>query len=318
MGLRPSERKLGGKYFIMPKKLKLQSLDNSFVNRREAYGYYMNRYYNFFMNNFHFPELDYQQNDFLLNQFWEVGTIGSFIAEGTRFEENPSGTLVLIPYAPAEYNIYNFPVWITPINKRGVDFIPNRKMLVDKEVVIGWCSRNRKGVKEFVSYLVNQIVDIEMVIKLNLNAHKQPWLLIGNPEDRAKLVELFDDIMNDESHLYLDSNEADKIKILTSGGQFIIDKLYNYKQAKENELREYLGIQNLGSAQKKEHLINSEVESNNQMIDLSRDSFSDCIDEWCERVTSILGYPLHLEVNIVEQETAEENKDLQQEEDEYE
>lgn len=303
----------------MPKKLKLQGIDDSFINRRDIYGYYMNRYYCFFMNNFKFPELDYQQNDFIMNQFWEVGTIGAFTLDGSKFEENPSGSLVLVPYAPTKYNIYNFPTWVTPINRRGVKFIPTVPMLVDKKIVIGWCSRNRKGVKEFVSHLVNKITDIEMVIRLSLNSHKSPWILIGSPEDRQKMTELFDDIMSDESHLFLESNEADKLKILTSGNSYIIDKLYNYKQAIENELREYLGIQNLGGSQKKEHLITSEVESNDEMIELSRDSFSDCINEFCERVSDILGFPLHLEVNQIEhEEVAEEDNELQQEEDQAE
>ena len=69
------------------------------------------------------------------------------------------------------------------------------------------------------------------------------------------------------------------------------------KQCYENELKEYLGINNLGINEKKEHLVTSEVEVNNESIESHGECFLDCLKEFCERITNILGYPVSVELN---------------------
>ena len=83
------------------------------------------------------------------------------------------------------------------------------------------------------------------------------------------------------------------IQLLITGQQYIIDKLYAYKQAVENELLTYLGIDNLGTMQKKEHFVVDEVNSNNDLINDFSDSFIDSMKSFCERVRTFLGFEMN-------------------------
>ena len=42
---------------------------------------------------------------------------------------------IFTDYAPINYNIYDYPIQCTLINRRGVKFIPSRLMDIDKDVL---------------------------------------------------------------------------------------------------------------------------------------------------------------------------------------
>ena len=281
--------------------------------------YYRNKYYNIFMNNYKFGEkLDYQQKEYILKQYWAIGTISSFKLEGTEgSSKHPQGLLVFCPYSADGWNIYDFPTSVHLINTKGVSFIDSSKaMIVDKDVVLGWAQRNHKSVKEFVYTKIEQIVDVEMVIYCNLNVHKMPWIFSSSIEMEKKMKDLADKLRSDEPELFVSGDEGDMIKALVSGAPFIIDKLHDYKASIENELREYLGLNSLGISEKKEHLITSEVEVNDEVVESSGNCFLDCIKEFFGRIKEVFGIEISVELNKVESENQDiTKKDVEVEED---
>lgn len=273
-----------------------------------------NKYFNIWMNKYIIPELDYQQNNYIFRKLYADGTIAGFlIKETTGSEEYPNGMPVFCPYAVSTINLYDYPIDVTLVNTRGVNFIPATLQRVDKDVVIGWCQANKKPVKAIVEYYAERMAIVEEVIKINLNSHRVPWMLVTTPEDEKAVEELFDAVMSGEGAPHVPSDFAEKVKVLTSGTQFIIDKLYDYERALDDELRERLGSDNLGVKNKKEHLITAEIESNDELTQESGDVFFDEIQAWCERFTDTFGYKMHLETKHKDDED-----DPVDEEEEYE
>lgn len=301
--------------------IRQQKKDSALV-RANLKHYYMNKYYNLFMNNFRFGDiLDYQQKEYILKQFWANGTIATFKLNGTEGStDHPQGLLVFCPYSPDGWNIYDFPTSIHLINTKGVKFIPTSAMKLDEDVVIGWAQRNHKSVREFVETKVDQIVDVEMVIRMNLKTHKMPWVFSATEEMQSKMKNLADKLNSDDCELFITGEEADKMKALVSGAPFILDKLYNYKSSLENEVREFMGLDSLGVNEKKEHLITSEVEVNDDIVEASESCFLDCIEEFFDRIANVFGISIEVEINKDEEEpVSEENKEetkLEDEEDE--
>lgn len=299
-----------------------QSKKDSVLVRSNKKHYYMNKYYNLFMNNFKFgEEIDYQQKEYILKQFWCNGTIACFKLGGTEGSSaHPQGLLVFCPYSPDGWNIYDFPTSVHLINTKGVKFIDSTKSkILDKDVVIGWAQRNHKSVKEFVETKVDEIVDVEMVIRCNLQSHKMPWLFSAAPEMEKKMKDLADKLRTDDVELFVSGSEGDMLKALVSGAPFIIDKLYNYKSSLENEIREFLGLDSLGINEKKEHLITSEVEVNDDIVEASESCFLDCIKEMFGRVSEVFGIEVPVEINKDEKEKSEESPeevDVEDKEDE--
>lgn len=283
----------------MSKSIIRRGIEDSLAVRMNLLNYYRNKYYNLYMNNFKFSEeLDYQQKEFLLRQFWSEGTIACFKMKGTTGStEHPQGLLVFTPYSPNGWNIYDFPTSVYLINRKGVKFIPSNPMIPDKDVVLGWAQRNHKSVKFFVETKIAQIVDVEMVIRCNLQSHKMPWIFASTPEMEQKMKALADNLRSDDPQLFVSGDEAEMMKALVSGAPFIIDKLANYKSAIENELREFLGLDSLGINEKKEHLITGEIEVNDDIIDSSENCFLDCMKEFFGRIDKVLGINIQVDIN---------------------
>lgn len=268
--------------------------DSSGVNRKQIFNYYFNKYYNLFMNAYKWEGIDYQQTDYLMRKLWCDGTIAAFKIKGID-------EIGFAPYAEFTWNMYDFAEEVTLINPRGVPFIPKTTQIIDEDVVIGWAQRNKKSVQEIVALYCNKIADVEMTIRTNLKTHKTPWLIGVSPEDKEKMKKLFNNLDKDDSQLYVDLDDVNSFKALVSGAPYIIDKLYAYKCALENELKEYLGITNLGNQEKKEHLITSEVDANSEITEASGDCFFDVITEFTERVRDVLGYQISVSLNKPEQ-----------------
>lgn len=287
-------------------KLKLKGTENITDFKTYTKNVYMNKYYNLFMNTYKIKEVDYQANNYIFRKLWADGSLACFKLAGSEGSTKyPAGEPIFTPYAPSRWNIYDFPTYLNLINIRGVNFIPSKQMEVDKDVVILYVQRNFKSVRTMVEWYIDRIVKIESIINNCLNGHKTPWIIATTPESKTKSQELRDLLESDEPSLFLELEEADSAKLLLSGAPYIIDKLDAHKRGIENDLREFLGLNNLGVTEKKEHLVTTEIEANNEATDNSKDVFTDMINESLERVKSVLGITLTLEVkenDIIEDE----------------
>lgn len=281
-----------------------QKRSNTNIERETIRNVLINKYYNLYMNSMKWNGLDERQVDFIMRKFWSIGSVCAFVPKDTKpieglstatIDAYPNGLLAFTTFAPVRYDINDWPIVVQLIQSRGAKFIPATPQIVDKDVVIGYIQRNHKPVAFFVDYYVNKIVNVEMTIRTQLLAHKVPWILATTPENEAKVKKLFDRIANDEEVLYLSADEIEALKTLNSGNIYIIDKLYQYKMQIENELLTYLGIDNVGGVEKKEHLMVDEVNANNQIIKDSSDCFLDVLQEFCSKIKDILGHDVSVE-----------------------
>lgn len=293
-------------------KLRYQDIKKTAEDKTlSATRFYETLYYGMFLNGFEFPELDQEQNHYLLKQMWKNGCVDAFILAGTipdktlqdsRTNSNkssialqgeyPNGLLVLTPFATSQWNIYDFPTIVTPINTRGATFIENKQQIVNKDCVIGYAHTSHSSIRDLVMFYVTKIVDVERTIDTNLFVHKLPRLIVCSPEDKARVEAIMTKIENGEHVLFLDAEDYNAIKnVLDAGGTYIIDKLYQYKQALKNELLTMLGVDNIG-LEKAERLIVDEANSNNAVINDHSDCFLDTMKAFCKQVTEILKFPL--------------------------
>lgn len=282
--------------------------------------FYENKFFALFLNNYHFPELTKNQERFLLKSFWANGNVCAFILEGTKQDpslktmltnssestlilsnENPNGVLCLVPFATAKYDIEDAPSVVSYINKRGATFIPKGLKIVNKDCVIGWAHSSHAPIRALVMYYIEKIVDVEQTIEMNLFIHKLPRLVVCQPEDKARVEDLMVRIEAGEKKLFLETDDINAIKnVLESGSNtsYIIDKLYQYKQNLENELLTFLGVNN-NPIEKAERLITDEANSNNQLISACGDCFLDTIQDFCDEVSEVLGFPLSVETKTL-------------------
>lgn len=271
-------------------------------NRKRIFTTYMWKYYNLFLGAYEITNVSDEQKEFILRRFWSMGKLAAFIVEGTKpatenlatIDNYESGMIAFTDFAPVLYNIYDWPIVVNLIQTRGATFIPAKQINVNQDCVIGYAQKSKIPVKTIVEFYVSKIVDIEMTIRAQLKSHKIPFVMTTTPENEAKMKRLFDRINNDEDSLYLTADELGAIQALQLNPNYMIDRLYAYKQAVENELLTYLGIDNLGTMQKKEHFVVDEVNSNNDLINDFSDTFLDSMKEFFARIQKYLNYKIEI------------------------
>ena len=299
-------------------------VSENLVTRKKILFHYTEKFFNKFFNKYapRIKGLSYQQVNFILRKFYAQGTIGCFlrsdwnvIKDDPYYKNHPEEEIVFAPWVMFDkYNIYDFPIQLTFINTRAVNFIPTSAFTIDEDAVIGYIQRNKKSVFSSIEVKIAQLVDIEMTIRTNLKTQKYPWIIGVSPEDKEKLKNIFGQLEEDNPYIVAGFDDLKNSKAIVSGAPYTLDKLYQLKQAIENEILTILGVNNIGMLEKKEHAIVDEVNANNQEIKESGDQFDDMLKEFFDRIKQVLNKDIYLEEEKEEIAQEEAEEQVQEEE----
>lgn len=296
--------------------------------RKKIRFYYMEKFFNKWMNKYEFIGLNYQQKHFIMKKFWSSGTIAcskiasadkvlaGLLADGTI--EMGENQIIFTPWAFDErYNIYDFPTHIRLINTRGVSFITTNSLELDKEAVIGYAQKNHKSVLSSIEAKIEELIDIEMKKRTSRKAQSQPWMFAFSPEDFEQAKRLQEQLEDDEPYLFAPFNEVDKVKGITSGAPYVVDKFEQDRQKVENDILTMLGVNNVGIGEKKEHLIVDEVNANNEDIEQQSLSYKSEIEDFFDRIYKVLKYKVKvIDLNEIFKEAEDEVDEKEMNDDE--
>lgn len=280
-------------------RLELIHEDKSGSGVRKAFDFfYTNKFFNKWMKKFKCGGLNYQESYYLLKKFWFEGTIACSLKINVPKEaEGQVSPFVFTPWVMAQkYNPYDFPTHARCINVRSVSYININELEIDKEIVIGWCMPNHKGVYSLIAPKLQQLIDLEMVIRICTKNQKAPWVFALNPEDKKAFQKFVDDFESDDPILVTYLNDLKNAKSLVSAAPYVIDKLEAMRQKVEDDIKTILGITNVGIAQKKEHFTDDEVQSNNLEIKESSDELLDEIQQFFDRCNQTFGTQFSIEL----------------------
>ena len=141
-----------------------------------------------------------------------------------------------------------------------------------------------------------------MLINIAEKAQKTPWLIAVPPGSEKKVREFQNALEADEPTLFFEIDDFDP-KALISGAPYLIDKLYNYKQAVFGEALTFFGVSNLGNIEKNERMITDEVNANNELTYHCADTFKQPLQEFIERTNEVLKHDFELIENAVNYNT---------------
>ena len=290
--------------------------------------YYTEKFFNKWMSKYDFIGLNYQQKHYIMKKFWSADgsvacsqiksanpVLAGLIDSGViDMKEND---IIFTPWAFARrYNIYDFPTHARLINTRGVKFITNEELQLDKDVVIIYAQKNHKGVFSSIEAKINELVDIEMKKRTALKAQSQPWMFAFSPEDFEQAKVMCDQLEEDNPYMFVPLQEVDKAKSLTSGAQYIVDKLQNQCDHVENQILTMMGVNNIGVGEKKEHLVVDEINANNEDIEQQSISFKSEIEDGFDRVLACFGKKVEVvDMNEMFKEAQDEVDEKEDDED---
>ena len=259
-----------------------------------------NKYFNYFMNTVKWNGIEDEAADYIMRQFWKKGTVSAFSIAGADM-------IGFAPYYEKTWTMYNTASTIQLINERSVPFIPSKDLVVNRDAVIGWFQKNHKPVSFMVDYYIDRMVETLMTLNTNLNVQKMPLLISVNEEDVDTCKDIIDKILNNETAVFLASEQANNIKVLNNGTPYIIDKLYAQYSNWEEELKTYLGIDTANTNMNR--MTVDQVNSNNVEINNNAEGFIIELERFCKKISEVLGYNVSVELTHKPAEAEASNQD---------
>ena len=194
-------------------------------------------------------------------------------------KDDKLGYLVLKVNPSDKLNVYNLPekviAWSIGYNKEyefdDVVYIMNNKLQLPTSKTI-----------ELFSY---RLYETERTIDTNLIAQKTPVLIEGDTKTILTLKNVYMQYSGNTPFIFGNKqfDISNKLNVLKTDAPYLIDKLELHKHELWNECLTYLGIDN-ANTDKKERLITSEVESNNELINFYLNCFYKTRKQACELI----------------------------------
>ena len=158
-----------------------------------------------------------------------------------------------------------------------------------------------KSTDSTIMMYAERIAKIEMAIDINVQAQKTPILIRCDEKTKTTLENIYNQYTGDSPVIFGHKALQDKpLDVLITGSPFVADKLREEKRALWNECLEFLGFNTNPADKKKERLIVSEVDSNNEQIDIQAATMLLCREMACEAINKMFGLNVSVKRRVEE------------------
>lgn len=219
------------------------------------------------------------------------------------FKDDELGYMVTNVNPAGKLNNYYLPV-------RVECFAPGyTKQRAFDEVVYIMNNELMKPTSSTIALFSNRLYNVERTMDINLNAQKTPVLIEGDKTSLLTLKNLYMQYDGNVPVIYgrrdYDLNNA--MNVLKTDSPYVVDKLEIHKHELWNDCLTFLGINNMNT-DKKERLIVSEAESNDDLINYYLNCFYKTRKQACDLINEKYGLNIEIELNKEVIKLLEENK----------
>lgn len=273
------------------KKKQLKAIEGNTL-RRAWFEHFYYKYANLFMSSYRCDDIDEQEQDYILENFWLGSGVAAFNLVAQDKKTPLTSAIGFQQFVEQQWNLYNYPIKCRLLNPRNSPNVPSRDMIVNKDVVLGWSNKAHISVYKMIEPLIYELVDIKMTENTNLKLQKLPFLVPIDESDAERKKDIINNILNDDIAVFANTTDINSIKVLPTTTPYINDKLNMYEVSVENQILTILGIDNIGNVEKKERLVTDEANSNNELINDHTENFLQCLTKWSERIKEVLGFSM--------------------------
>lgn len=120
-----------------------------------------------------------------------------------------------------------------------------------------------------ISLFAYRLAEAQRTLDVNTKAQRTPILITTDQKQYFTLKRMYEEFDGNTPAIFADKNiiTPDAIKALKTDAPIVIKDILDYKREIWNEFLTFMGISNL--AEKRERLVSSEVDSNNELVNLN-------------------------------------------------
>lgn len=190
-------------------------------------------------------------------------------------------------------NEYDEPINLRPVSTGYIDskvYKNNHESILIKN---NDCEIPTKPTIELFAY---RLSNISRTADINIHAQKTPLLIVCSEKQRLTMKNVFAQYSGNEPVIYGDKSlNFDNISVLKTDAPIVFDKLQIQKHEIWNEAMTFLGVNN-ANQDKKERLVDDEVQANNEQIIMSAQSMLKAREEACEQINKL--FKLNIKVSL--------------------
>lgn len=197
-----------------------------------------------------------------------------------------------LPCSPGQgVNVYGDPLEYVATGFNYTKHVPAAKSVLIEN------NKLRMPTRFAIEYFVNQLFEVVRTRDVNIKTLKAPFIITTDDKSVLTVKKALDDIVNNVYAVFADKsyglNEA--VNVFQTGVKCMTGELTDVYHDILNEALTYLGINN-ANTDKRERLITSEAESNNQFIDSCAEMFLEARKRAAEDINDRFGLSVSVEL----------------------
>ena len=174
-------------------------------------------------------------------------------------------------------NIYGLPTKINCIsysyNKERELYIPGSNLPAEEECILVMNNFQRIPTASTIELYAERLTDAQRTCDVNIKAQKTPILILTDKNQELSLKNVYAQYDGNSPVINGDKNllNENSISVLKTDAPFIANDVRLYMREIWNDFLTFLGISNL--SEKRERLISSEADSNNELVNMNMQSY---------------------------------------------
>ena len=177
----------------------------------------------------------------------------------------------------------------------------------DKEAILVLNNYDRTPTATTLQLFAYRLAQAQRTADVNIMAQRTPILLTTDQRQEFSMRKLYEQYDGNTPVIWADKNSGlnpDAVRAIKTDAPFIANDILQYKIAIWNEFLSFLGISNLD--EKRERLITSEIDSNNELVNMNLQSYLIPRKKACEEFNEKYGMNIDVKVrsdlyNIIKQ-----------------
>ncbi len=202
------------------------------------------------------------------------------------FKDKTLGWMVAKCDRQGDLNYYDEPVALRPV---ATNYTSARSYENHEECV--FITNNDYGIptNRTIRLYAARLAEIQRTADVNIIAQKTPVIVKGSDKQKKSLLAVIRSWLGDEPLIFGDKQlDLSEMKVLNTAAPVVFDKLTIEKNKLWNECMTFLGINN-ANTDKRERLVDDEVQANNEQIELSAHVMLKARERAAEEISRLCG-----------------------------